>query len=382
MPGNFRLMTTRRAVALALAVLLPSGAFATAASARVPLPKPRPEQASPPVEPQGASSSVPPPAAEPAPPSACRLALTPDIAIAPSLPPIQGPGACGAEDVVRLEAVVLRDGTRAPLKPAAVLRCSMAAAFADWVRGDVAALAQDLGTRIREIDNFDSFNCRGRNRVAGARMSEHGRANAIDLRGIALANGAMLALTDRATPREAREKVLASACARFSTVLGPGSDGYHEDHIHLDLAERRSGYRICQWDVWEAWPRVATLAPAPRPDDAPARAVAAVEPAKDAAPAGPAQPVDPPQAARSAPAPAPAASPRATDSGPAESPVAQPVPLPARKPARLSAASPSAVDLSAKPAAPAAQPKPRRRAQQKGAGWPAPFDDFRRALTR
>jgi hypothetical protein len=32
-------------------------------------------------------------------------------------------------------------------------------------------------------------------------------------------------------------------------VLGPGSDGYHEDHIHIDLAERRSGYRICQWDI-------------------------------------------------------------------------------------------------------------------------------------
>jgi len=38
-----------------------------------------------------------------------------------------------------------------------------------------------------------------------------------------------------------------SACARFSTVLGPGSDGYHEDHVHLDLAQRRGGYKICQW---------------------------------------------------------------------------------------------------------------------------------------
>ena len=40
-----------------------------------------------------------------------------------------------------------------------------------------------------------------------------------------------------------------SVCTRFTTVLGPGSDGYHEDHIHIDLAERRSGYRICQWDI-------------------------------------------------------------------------------------------------------------------------------------
>ena len=124
---------------------------------------------------------------------------------------------------------------------------------------------------MTELDNFDSYNCRGRNRVFGAKMSEHGRANALDLRGIKLANGKMIALTERDTPREQREKVLELVCARFSTVLGPGSDGYHEDHIHLDLAERRSNYRICQWAVWDPMPKVAPLMPAARPDDAPPR---------------------------------------------------------------------------------------------------------------
>jgi len=41
----------------------------------------------------------------------------------------------------------------------------------------------------------------------------------------------------------------AAACNRFTTVRGPGSDGYHEDHIHMDRAERRGGYRLCQWDL-------------------------------------------------------------------------------------------------------------------------------------
>jgi len=50
------------------------------------------------------------------------------------------------------------------------------------------------------------------------------------------------------------------ACARFTTVLGPGSDGYHEDHIHVDLMERHSGYRICQWDLHDA-PSEADYAP-------------------------------------------------------------------------------------------------------------------------
>ena len=32
-------------------------------------------------------------------------------------------------------------------------------------------------------------------------------------------------------------------------MLGPGSDGYHEEHIHLDLEPRRNDYKICEWDV-------------------------------------------------------------------------------------------------------------------------------------
>jgi hypothetical protein len=69
--------------------------------------------------------------------------------------------------------------------------------------------------------------------------------------------------------------VLHSVCARFSTVLGPGSDWYHEDHIHLDLMERHNNYKICQWDVWDPLPQIAPLLPAGRPDEAPPREVAA-----------------------------------------------------------------------------------------------------------
>jgi hypothetical protein len=252
--------------------------------AAVPLPRPRPAEAPP------ARRDAPPPAeetqtngekpgAEPlAPahePSACRADLTEAIAIAPSIPDIHGPGGCGGEDLVRLEAVVLSDGHRVEVKPAAILRCKMASAVADWIRTDMTKLASKLGSRVTDLDNFDSFECRGRNRVAGARLSEHGRANALDVRSISLAGGQVISLTDRTVSRDLREAVLHSVCARFSTVLGPGSDGYHEDHVHLDLMERRNDYRICQWDVWEPLPHVAPALPTPRPDDAPPREVAA-----------------------------------------------------------------------------------------------------------
>ena len=213
--------------------------------------------------------------AAPPPPSACRLALTEAIAIAPSIPDIHGAGGCGGEDLVRLEAVVLPDKRQVSVKPAAILRCAMASAIADWIRTDMAPLAASLGSVISDLDNFDSFECRGRNRVVGAKLSEHGRANALDVRALKLANGQSISLTDRTVPRELRESVLHSVCARFSTVLGPGSDWYHEDHIHLDLMERHNNYKICQWNVWDPLPQIAPLLPAERPDEAPPREVAA-----------------------------------------------------------------------------------------------------------
>jgi len=270
--------------------------------ASVPLPKPRPAEASSKPEPgKPAAEKQPPAEAEkpveqaapaPPPPSACRLALTDAIAIAPSIPDIKGAGGCGGEDLVRLEAVVLPDARRVSVKPAAILRCAMATAIADWIRTDMVPLAASLDTTISDLDNFDSFECRGRNRVVGARLSEHGRANALDVRALKLANGQSISLTDRTLSRDTRETVLHSVCARFSTVLGPGSDWYHEDHIHLDLMERRGNYKICQWNVWDPLPQVAPLLPAGRPEEAPPREVAAkADPAKpDAAKSDTAKP--------------------------------------------------------------------------------------------
>jgi hypothetical protein len=261
----------------------PAAGARPAETAALPLPKPRPpdapagerEEPAAQARPAEADRPVEQAAPAPPPPSACRLALTDLIAIAPSIPDIHGPGGCGGEDLVRLEAVVLPDKHRVQVKPAAILRCSMASAIADWVRTDMTPLATRFGSEISDLDNFDSFECRGRNRVVGAQLSEHGRANALDVRALKLANGQSLSLTDRTVPREVREDVLHSVCTRFTTVLGPGSDGYHEDHIHLDLMERHNNYKICQWNVWDALPRIAPLLPAERPEEAPPRQLAA-----------------------------------------------------------------------------------------------------------
>jgi hypothetical protein len=276
----------------------------TVRAVKVPLPLPRPPEApreeteeakgepeippniEQPAKPAAPAEQVAPatlaPSVAPAAPqvSACRQALTEDIAIAPSTPSVHGPGGCGGDDLVRLEAIVLPDKHRVAVSPPATLRCPMAASIVDWVRSDVAPLAERLGSEIASLDNFDSYDCRGRNGIKGAPLSEHGKANALDVRAFKLADGRSIGLTDRGQPRSLREDVLHSVCARFMTVLGPDSDWYHEDHIHLDQMERRNNYKICQWDVLDPLPSVAPLMPAERPTDAPPRDVAKQEGAK------------------------------------------------------------------------------------------------------
>jgi hypothetical protein len=115
-----------------------------------------------------------------------------------------------------------------------------------WVREDLVGLAANLESVLIGIETYDSFECRGQNRIVGTKLSEHGRANALDIRAIWLKSGRGVQLTNPVS-KDIRIAVRTSVCERFTTVLGPGADGYHEDHIHIDLADRRGGYWICQW---------------------------------------------------------------------------------------------------------------------------------------
>jgi hypothetical protein len=197
-------------------------------------------------------------------PTACELRLA-GLATFKPLPTLIGPGACGASDVVRLEAIVMPDKTQVTVSPAATLRCGMAESLALWIRNDVAPAVATLGAPLAEIANYDSFNCRGRNRIIGARLSEHGKANALDIRALKLTNGTVIEPTSPIVSMAFRETMRNSACEHFMTVLGPGSDGYHETHVHVDLAERARGYRVCQWDVREPPIAMSVPLPVPRP---------------------------------------------------------------------------------------------------------------------
>src|SRR5262249_44756142 len=260
------MMTVKLPSALVLLAVFCNVTCCLSAAQAVPLPRPRPAQTSaPPPDP-----APEPVAEEAATPSACRWRRTVELAVAPSLPALPGPGECSVVDAVRLEAVWLADKTRVAVTPPAIVRCTFAEAIVQWVREDVAPAVRSLGSALKSIDNFDSYECRGRNRIVGAKLSEHGKANAVDIRALKLANGTVVELTDPLVAKAFRERLRKNACARFTTVLGPGSDGYHENHVHVDLAERASGHRMCQWDVREPGDESEQVPlPPPRPAAAP-----------------------------------------------------------------------------------------------------------------
>jgi hypothetical protein len=243
-----------------MVMLMLAGASGSAFAKQVPL-HAQPSRAKP--DTSGVQASKPASMPEDAPasaPSGCATMLR-EIAEFAQQPDRAGPGECGASDLVRLNAVKMPDGSRVAMSPPATLRCKMAESVAEWVRAEMApAVAAELGAQLKALVTSESYDCRPRNGIKGARMSEHGRGNAMDIAGLKLKGGATVDLTKAAVAKALRDRARVSACGRFTTVLGPGADAHHEDHIHVDLAERGRGQRICQWDVREP-PVVATAAP-------------------------------------------------------------------------------------------------------------------------
>jgi hypothetical protein len=179
----------------------------------------------------------------------CQALDKSDVVISKPLPSIEGPGVCGAGPLVELSGVRTRDGATIEVKPAATLRCAMARVVATWLRDDLAPAASAAGVKLARLDAAGSYSCRGRNNVSGGKMSEHGRANALDVAGFSMADGKDYAVYAKDMPEPFASVLRGSACGRFNTVLGEGSDAAHATHLHVDLQPRKSRHnKLCQWD--------------------------------------------------------------------------------------------------------------------------------------
>lgn len=223
-------------------------AAAVPVSADVPLPKPRPPEADQKeTVKKGPQQIEADPKAIEAAKKVCDAFFKADVAEAAYTDPIAWDNGCLAAAPVSVSAIKLASGKRVELKPAAILRCPMALAVANWVRDSLEPAARKAGGDLERIEVAASYSCRPRNNVFGALLSEHGKANALDIRSLHLANGATFVIEKSQGQRAFLAEMRKSACARFMTVLGPGSDKPHETHLHVDLQERRNNYKICQW---------------------------------------------------------------------------------------------------------------------------------------
>ncbi len=161
-----------------------------------------------------------------------------------------GPGVCGALKPFEMSAA---EYGRVRLRPAAILRCPMVTSVDDWVRNSITPESVHyLGSPVVELKVIASYSCRTRNSIRGAKLSEHGMANALDVSAFLLADGRKITVKrgwrGNSSEQAFLRAVRAGACKRFATVLSPDADRFHHDHFHVDLARHNSKgtYRVCR----------------------------------------------------------------------------------------------------------------------------------------
>lgn len=251
-----------------------SGTESTPAPAQVPAPQPKPEpppaasapKAAKPVQgpprPEGSGEQAPKPPQEQtleeqhltiepesdADHAECTKALQSLGVVFKDAARIDGGNGCGIDKPIVVSEALPGIG----LKPEATLRCPAALALARWLKESVipaAAAAVPEQGRLTTVNQASAYICRLRNGAETGKISEHARGNAIDIASFSFEKGEDIAVRSRredSTLTGAFQRTVSAAgCLYFTTVLDPESDAAHETHFHLDVIERKGGYRYC-----------------------------------------------------------------------------------------------------------------------------------------
>ena len=224
-----------------------------------PMPEARPGPQREQQEMRSGDAVVPPkePVDEPQPPviretpqrlGACLAELAELGAVYLKTPAIEGDIGCGIDQPLEVTSIV----AGIALEPAGTMRCETALQLARWTKDQIVPILELArpGEELSGITHASGYACRKRNGDAAGKISEHARGNAIDIAALRFRSGTVLEFTPRAQDPTldgaAQRAIAASACLYFTTVLAPGSDAAHQDHLHLDIIDRRAGYRHCR----------------------------------------------------------------------------------------------------------------------------------------
>jgi hypothetical protein len=210
---------------------------------------------------RGPMSIAPPSAAPPnAAPTSARPDDIPDDAILPeeeenappaqqasrppvAQPPVRAIPPLGPARPVAANAVAVN--------PPATLACPLVSALDRWISEGVQPAALHwFGVPVTEIKQISAYSCREMVGSGTSHISEHAFGNALDVAGFTFADGRNISVVKgwHGTPEEQGflHDVQLYACETFNTVLAPGYNAAHYNHIHVDLMRRDSGRRPCR----------------------------------------------------------------------------------------------------------------------------------------
>jgi hypothetical protein len=184
--------------------------------------------------------------------SNCKIALKNIVLEFEALPAFGGPKTCGSAAPLWVTSIA-----GITLSPPIVTNCDMAEELYGWIGTSLAVgAADDLGKQLVQVNTASDYACRRRNSLANGKLSEHGKANALDIASLQFSDGTQMSIKGDWSGVKAKlgvskkaaflKRIRRDACIRFTTVLGPGTDKYHGDHFHVDLTQRRNGFRICK----------------------------------------------------------------------------------------------------------------------------------------
>ncbi|WP_241963331.1 extensin family protein [Paracoccus suum] len=180
--------------------------------------------------------------------SACQLALAGLGTVYTEAPPVTGEQRdCGIDRPLQVTEIL----PGVTLEGGPLMRCDTARALAWWMRDFVQPAARRLpgAPQVTSMALGSTYECRGTVGATTSGLSEHALGNAIDIASFTFDDKAVLpvAATDEGSASQAfLAAVRWVACMDFATVLGPGSNAAHANHLHLDVKKRRGGYRVCE----------------------------------------------------------------------------------------------------------------------------------------